>query len=95
MSMATNLRFNGTIPYNHKNAEIQLVVEDDIISTIKIFMDGEMAHYDDTITDMKGNELKFTKRNCDAIRKFCENIIDKELEEDGREECTNMKRVRR
>lgn len=93
--MVTKYKFNGTIPYTYKYAKIQLIVEDDIISTIKIFMDGEMAYYDDTITDIKGNELKFTKRNCDAVRKFCENIIDKELEEDGREECTNMELVRR
>ena len=27
--------------YNYKNAEIEVVVEDDIITTAKVYMDGE------------------------------------------------------
>ena len=81
--------------FNYKNAEIELVVEDDIITTAKVYMDGECAFADDTLTDENGKDLRYTSKNRTAVVKFCMAIVDKELEEDGREECTNMALVRR
>ena len=81
--------------YNYKNAEIEVIIEDDIITTAKVYMDGECVFADETITDGDGKELKYTQRNINSVRKFCMAIVDKELAEDGREECTNMALIRR
>lgn len=84
-----------TINYTHKNADITLIVEDDIITTAKVYMDGELALADDTITNENGRELKFNAVNKDAVLNYCKVFIDAELEDDGREECTNMALVKR
>jgi len=81
--------------FNYKNAEIELVVEDDVITTAKVYMDGECAFADDSLTDENGKDLRYTPKNRTAVVKFCMAIVDKELAEDGREECTNMALVRR
>lgn len=81
--------------YNYKNAEIEVVVEDDIITTAKVYMDGECVFANDTFTDGNGKELNFTQKNLSSVRRFCMEIVDKELAEDGREECTNMALIRR
>ena len=81
--------------YNYKNAEIEVIIEDDVITTAKVYMDGECVFADDTFTDANGKDLKFTRKNLTAIKKFCMAIVDKELVEDGREECTNMALIRR
>ena len=81
--------------YNHKNAEIVAIIEDDVITTAKVYMDGECVFADETITDGDGKELKYTQRNINSVKKFCMAIVDKELAEDGREECTNMALIRR
>ena len=84
-----------SFPAFYKNAEIEIVVEDDVITTARVFMDGECTFIDDTITDEDGKDLVYTPKNSTAVIKFCIAIIDKELAEDGREECTNMALVRR
>ena len=81
--------------YDHKNAEIVAIIEDDIITTVKVYMDGECAFADETITDGDGKELKFKQKNLTAVRRFRMAIVDKELAEDDREECTNMALIRR
>lgn len=91
-----NIQFDFLpIKGNYKNAEIEVIIEDDVITTAKVYMDGECVFADDTLTDGNGKELKFTQKNLNAVRKFCMAIVDKELAEDGREECTNMALVRR
>lgn len=82
------------LDYKYKNAEIVLIVEDDIITTAKIFMDGEMVFADDTITD-DGKDIILNGKNKNAVLNYCKEIIDYELTEDGREECTNMALVKR
>ena len=79
----------------YKNAEIQIVVEDDVITTAKVFMDGECVFADDTITDENGKDLVYNSTNKKAVLKMCMGIIDKELAEDGRTECVDMALVRR
>lgn len=80
--------------FNYKNAEIEIVVEDDVITTSRIIMDGECANVAD-ITDENGNDVPYTLKNRTAVVKICMEFIDKELAEDDREECTNMALVRR
>ena len=82
-------KFNGVITDNHKNAEIEIVVEDDVITTAKVYMDGECVYRTDDI------ELPFCKKNSRDMRRMCRAIVDKELAEDGRTECVNMALVRR
>ena len=80
--------------YNYKNAEIEVIIEDDVITTSRITMDGECVNVAD-ITDENGNDVSYTPKNRTAVVKMCMEFIDKELAEDGREECTNMALVRR
>ena len=80
--------------YNHKNAEIVAIIEDDVITTSRITMDGECVNVAD-ITDENGNDVSYTPKNRTAVVKMCMEFIDKELAEDGREECTNMALIRR
>lgn len=86
MNIATN--------YNYKNAEIELVIEDDAITTAKIYMDGECEEVME-ITSTDGGDLKFTRKHTNAVLKECFKKIDELLAEDGREECTDMTLVRR
>ena len=44
--------------FKYKNAEIELVVEDDVITTSRITMDGECVNVAD-ITDENGNEQTY------------------------------------
>ena len=44
--------------YNYKNAEIEVIIEDDIITTAKVYMDGECVFADDTFTDAKRQRLE-------------------------------------
>ena len=80
--------------YNYKNAEIEVIIEDDVITTSRITMDGECVNVAD-ITDENGNDVSYTPKNRTAVVKMCMEFIDKELAEDGREECTNMALIRR
>ena len=80
--------------YNYKNAEIEVIIEDDVITTSRITMDGECVNVAD-ITDENGNDVPYTLKNRTAVVKMCMEFIDKELAEDGREECTNMALARR
>ena len=47
------------------------------------------------VVDENGNDVSYTPKNRTAVVKMCMEFIDKELAEDGREECTNMALVRR
>lgn len=87
-------KYNGVITGNYKNADIELVVEDDVITTAKVYMDGECVNVAD-ITDENGNDVPYTPKNRTAVVKMCMEFIDKELAEDGRTECVNMALVRR
>lgn len=83
--------FNRT----HKNAEVEIVVEDDVITTAKVYMDGEFAYGGDVENPKYPNGVPMNRRNYDAVLEYCFAEIDRLLEEDGRTECTNMALVRR
>ena len=80
--------------FNYNNAEIEIVVEDDVIATSRVTMDGECVNVAD-ITDENGNDVPYTPKNRTAVVKMCMEFIDKELAEDGRTEGGNMALVRR
>ena len=79
----------------YKNAEIEIVVEDDIITTAKIYMDGEFAYGGEVENENYPNGLPFNGKNYHAIKVLCAKQIDKMLAEDGRDECIDMRLVRR
>lgn len=81
--------YNGAIPTKYKNAEISIIVEDDEITTAMVFMDGECVYRTDDIN------LPFNGKNNSEIKRMCRAIVDKELAEDGRTECTDMALVQR
>ena len=86
--------FNQSFNYGYKNAEIELVVEDDVITTAKIFMDGECEVVSE-VTDINGNDLMFTPKNRKAVVEHFAKQIDALLEEDGREVATDMSLIHR
>ena len=82
-------KYNGTIPTTYKNAEINIIVEDDEITTAMVFMDGECVYRTDDFN------LPFNSKSNAEVKKMCRAIVDKELEEDGRTECVDMALIRR
>lgn len=78
----------------YKNAEIEVIVEEDVITTRKVFMDGECVISED-VYDINDNEVEDNVKNRRAVAHLCRREVDRILAEDGREECTNMALVRR
>ena len=83
-----------SIKGNYKNAEIEIIVEDDVITTKRVFMDGECVICDD-VYDINDKEVPYTSKNMSAVTKLCVRDVDRILAEDGRTECTNMALVQR
>lgn len=65
-----------TFTREYKGTEIAIVVEDDAITTAKIFKDGECVVCDDTITDGEGKDLPFNAKNYYAVLKMVTDCVD-------------------
>ena len=64
-----------TFTREHKGAEITIVVEDDIITTSKIYKDGECVEVND-ITDENGNDVVFSAKNYYAVLAMAKANVD-------------------
>ena len=73
----------------YKNAIIEVIIEDDVITTAKIYMDGECVEVYEP-TDDKGQELAFNGKNTRAVFESFKKVVDEFLAEDEREEATDM-----
>ena len=79
------------INQEYKGAEIEIIVEDNFITTAKIYMDGECEDVIDVYNDKHPNGLPFQKKFLNPLYKQIKDRIDTILFEDEREYATNMK----
>jgi hypothetical protein len=71
------MKLNLPFTRNYKGTEIEIVVEDDVITTAKIFKDGECVACDDTLADENGKDLPFNRKNYYAVLKVVMDCVDK------------------
>ena len=67
---------NLTLPTNYKGTKIEIVVEDDAITTFKIFKDGECVICDDSVATSDGKDLAFTAKNYYALLNGIKEYVD-------------------
>ena len=67
---------NNSFTRNYKGTEIEIVVEDDAITTARVFKNGECVVCDDTITDGDGKDLPFNAKNYYAVLKMVMDCVD-------------------
>ena len=72
---------NKDFSTQYKNAEIVIVVEDDLITTSKIFIDGECVNCSEVATKNNPDGAPFTKANYDQVLASCKAEVDKMFEE--------------
>ena len=77
--MLSAINKDFTTPY--KNAEIVIVVEDDLITTSKIFIDGECVGCSEVATKTNPDGAPFTKANYDQVLATCKAEVDKMFDE--------------
>ena len=63
-----------TFNRKHKGYEVELVVEDDIITTARVYMAGKCINTYD-IYDGEGKELPYIRKNLNEVyRMVCDNL---------------------
>lgn len=70
------MKMNNSFTRNYKGTEIEIVVEDDAITTARVFKNGECVVCDDTITDGDGKDLPFNAKNYYAVLKMVMDCVD-------------------
>ena len=60
------IKFDDILSTNYKHAEIVVVVEEDVITTAKVFVDKECVSCEDITTD-KGEDVPFNRENYDKV----------------------------
>ena len=78
----------------YKNAVIEIVIEDDIITPAKVYMDGECVETSD-VNYADGREIPYSRKNLSNVVETFKVEIDRMLMEDEREIATNMSLVAR
>lgn len=78
----------------YKGAEIEVIVEDNLITTAKIYMDGECEEVIDVFNNENPNGFPFQKKYLYPLYSQLQKRIDEILFEDERECATNMKALR-
>lgn len=74
-------KMNDTFTSKYKNAEIVIVVEDDLITTTKIYIDGKCVGYSDISTKSNPEGAPFNRENYNTILESCKADVDKMFEE--------------
>ena len=64
----------------YKNAEIEIVVEDDAITTGKVFLDNQCVN-SDFFTDENGNDIPYTRDNYEKVFGLMKMFVDKMWED--------------
>lgn len=74
------MEYNDVITRYYKNATIEIVVEDDAITTGKVFVDNECVDVRE-LTTSDGGDVAFTRANYDAVLDELKDIVDVMWEE--------------
>jgi hypothetical protein len=72
--------YNGVLNTPYKNAEIEVVVEDDCITTAKVFLD-KVCIAADELTQEDGSDIPFNKENYTKVMGMMKSYVDKVWEE--------------
>jgi hypothetical protein len=70
-----NFKYNDVLTRSYKNAEIEIVVEDDVITTAKVFIDNDCVACDDITTD-KGEDVKYNRANYEKVMEMMQGFVD-------------------
>lgn len=76
MQKAVLPKYDGVLTRHYKNAEMEVIVEDDMITTIKAYIDGECVYCpevaDNIIYNRKNIEIAFNDIRNEVDRQFTE-----------------------
>lgn len=75
-----DFKYNDVLTHQYKNADIEIVVEDDVITTAKVYIDGKCVVCTDVLTD-KGEDIPFNRTNLSAVYELMRTDVDKMWEE--------------
>lgn len=73
-------KYNDVLTRPYKNAEIEIVVEDDIITTTKVFIDNKCVACDD-ITTEDGKDVPYNRANYEKVMEIAREYVDAVWEE--------------
>lgn len=73
-------KYNDVLIRLYKNTEIEIVVEDDVITTSKVFLDGKCLVCNDITTD-KGEDVPYNKANLEKVLDMAKGFVDMVWEE--------------
>jgi hypothetical protein len=74
-------KINDSFITTYKNAEIEIVVEDDLITTSKIFIDGNCVNCSEVATTTNADGAPFNKANYNQVLESCKAEVDKMFDE--------------
>lgn len=74
------VKYNDVLTKQYKNAEIEVVIEDDVITTAKVYVDGQCVGCTDIWTD-KGEDVPFNRNNLSAVYALMQEDVDKMWDE--------------
>lgn len=69
------------LDYTYKNASVTIIVEDDCITTAKIYIGGAMVDSFDVLTK-DGKDVPFSRATINEVKKMCRDSIDSKWNED-------------
>lgn len=73
-------KYNDVLIRPYKNTEIEVVVEDDVITTTKVFLDGKCLVCNDITTDT-GEDVPYNKANLEKVLDMAREYVDAVWEE--------------
>lgn len=73
-------KYNDVLIRPYKNTEIEVVVEDDVITTTKVFLDDVCLVCNDITTD-KGEDVPYNKANLEKVLDMAKGFVDMVWEE--------------
>lgn len=74
-------KFNGAIAREYKNAEISVIVEDDLIDEAKVFIDGELVEDMEISSKDNPDGIEYTRKNLDYVLAECYKAVDRHFSE--------------
>ena len=74
-------KLNKTFETPYKNAVIEIVVEDDTITTSRVFIDEKCVCYSEIKTDKNPDGVPFTRENYNQVLDMCKSDVNRLFDE--------------
>ena len=74
-------KYNDTLTKSYKNADIAIVIEDDLITTAKLYIGNDCKQVCDISTTDNPDGIPFTRANYDAVVESMKADVDKMWED--------------